>query len=221
MSNALPFSAAALLASIEGVAYAVDKAGIILGFSRGPFLPEYDGHVVKPWDCNQAVGKCLFDLLQGDQVRNSYHTLHQAVWSGSRYSVGFEYRCDAPEIERCMRMSLSLITTGSKSKAVLYQSIIISESPRVPLPLFAADMLSSRTRSSPGRQIVTLCSYCQRVAWPVGMDVKGQAWIEAAEFYRRGGHSDVAVSHGVCEACFHRIVGPVLPPMASNDPIRS
>ena len=218
MPNPLPFSAKALLKSIEGVAYAADEAGIILGFSRGPFLPESDGPATVPWNSSQAVGKCLFDLLQGHEVRNSYRRLHNAVWSGHRYSVGFEFRCDAPAIERRMRMSLSLITSGSRPAAVLYQSVLISETPRLPLPLFAADILTMRRHSHAGARVVTLCSYCQRVAWPMGAGIKERTWIEAAEFYRRGGESDVAVSHGVCEGCYERVVGPVSQLTAPDNP---
>jgi hypothetical protein len=219
--QSLPFAAAALLAAIEGTAYAVDEAGTILGFSRGPFLPESGGDPAEPWDCTKVVGQCLFDLVQGAEVRDSYRTLHRAVWSGRRLSVGFEYRCDAPAIERRMRMSLSLIADGGEPRAVLYQSIVLSETPRVALPLFDKDLIASLGRSTTARPLVTLCSYCQRVAWPMDARTAERAWIEPAAFYHRGGPPDAVVSHGLCEDCFERVVGSALRPTPRADPAGS
>ncbi len=208
----LPFCAEALLTAIEGIAYAVDEAGIILGFSRGPFMPGSNRLPAVPWDCNQAVGTCLFDHVHGAEVRDSYRALHRAVWSGSRLAIGFEYRCDAPAIERRMRMSLSLIRVEGQPRAVLYQSIILSETPRAPLPLFDSDLLDMLGHPSAARVLVTLCSYCQRVAWPLGAGVADRRWIQPAQFYRLGGPPDAAVSHGLCEDCFERVVGSALRP---------
>jgi hypothetical protein len=218
MSTPLPFSAGALLESIEGISYAADEAGIILGFSRGPFLPTDDDGEATPWDSGQAIGTCLFDLVQGDDVRASYRALHRAVWLGRPHSVGFEYRCDAPAIERRMRMALSRITVELKPCAVLYQSIVISETPRVPIPLFSAAMLTSRIGLAAGRHIVTLCSYCQRVAWPDGRGGPNRIWIEPVEYYQRSRDPAVVISHGICEACFERVIATALHPTAPDDP---
>jgi hypothetical protein len=91
--------------------------------------------------------------------------------------------------------------------AVLYQSITISETARVPLPLFAADLLTGRTPAGIDDLIVKLCSYCQRVAWPEYDAVADPEWIEASEYYWRGGVSDVVISHAVCEQCYRRVIG--------------
>jgi len=47
------------------------------------------------------------------------------------------------------------------------------------------------------------------VAWPAGSAGSQWEWVDVVEFNRRGGRSDGVVSHGVCEACFARIVEPV------------
>ncbi len=140
--------------------------------------------------------------------------LHEAAWTGSSGAFGFSYRCDSPDIERHMFMSISRITERTRTVAVLYQSIVVSETPRPPLPLFAFE-----TRADPAAEadrMVTLCSYCQTVAWPAGSAGSRREWIDAVEFYRRGGRSDAVVSHGVCEACFARIVEPVQHAMGKN-----
>jgi len=197
----LPFSVEALIQAIPGIAYAVDREGVILAFSRGPFLEDVRLPGAAATGYRHAIGTSLFSIIRGEQVRRSYRLMHEAAWSGRSDAFGFSYRCDAPEVERNMFMSISRIAEGSGTAAVLYQSIVISELPRPPLPLFAFEVLAERAPSAD--RIVTLCSYCQKVAWPV----PGQAeWIEAVEFYRRGGRTDVVVSHGICDVCLEQIV---------------
>lgn len=203
----LPFSAEDLLQAIDGIAYAVNGDGIILGFSRGPFLPAGEGGSDTPWNSEAVVGTSLFAQLRGAEVIETYRTLHRAVWSRGHPAVGFEYRCDSPETERHMRMSLSLIRAGSTPVAVLYQSITITETARVPLPLFAADLLTARAPAGLDELVVKLCSYCQRVAWPDYDAVTDPEWIEAAEYYWRGGVTDVVISHAVCAPCYQRVIG--------------
>ncbi len=202
--------AKAILDAVFGIAYAVDGDGVILGFSRGPFLPEERDAGPAPWVADRAIGTNIFSHINGDDVRDCYRKLHDAVWNGRFPAVGFEYRCDAPEIERNMHMSLSLIRSGQAPLAILYQSIVLTEAPRVPLPLFAADLLTGRREPRPGVQTVKLCSYCQKVALPVEPAGGSLEWIEAAEYYLRGGRSQISVSHSVCRNCFERVMTPVL-----------
>lgn len=178
----LPSSAEALLEAIDGVAYVVNGEGLILGLSRGPALAAGGSGSLGPWDSGRAIGKDLFSMMRGAEVRESHQTLHRAVCSGDHLGVGFEYRCDAPETERRMRMSLSLIRIDATPVAVLCQSTILSETPKVPLPLFAADLLAARGPAS--ERIVTLCADCRKVAWPVTQATEGRAWIEAVETMR-------------------------------------
>jgi hypothetical protein len=129
--------------------------------------------------------------------------MHDAACSGRFGTFGFAYRCDAPDIERNMFMSISRIVEGAETVAVLYQSIVVSELHRPPVPLFAFEALAEGAVSAD--RIVTLCSYCQKVAWPITVAEQPE-WIEAVEFYRRGGRTDAVVSHGICETCFEQIV---------------
>jgi hypothetical protein len=197
----LPFSTEALLDAIPGVAYVVDREGVILAFSRGPFmedvrLPAASGY-------GHTIGSSLFSIVQGEQVQRSYRSMHEAACRGQFNTFGFAYRCDAPNVERNMFMSISRIVEGSEAVAVLYQSIIVSELYRAPLPLFRFEALAER--AAPSDHVVTLCSYCQKVAWQVA-EAGHAEWIEAVEFYRRGGPTDAAVTHGICETCFEQIV---------------
>jgi len=210
----LPFSVEALLRAISGIAYVVDREGIILGFSRGPFLPDPTAPETAMPDYSHAVGTSVFSIVHGEPVRRSYRVLHEAACSERSDAFGFAYRCDSPDVERHMFMSISRIQDGTRFTGVLYQSIVISEMQRPPLPLFAFELHDSPAAEA--ERIVTLCSYCQMVAWPAGSAGTPREWIDAVEFYRRGGRSDAVVSHGVCEACLARIVEPVRRAMANT-----
>lgn len=198
----------ALLKAIAGVAYLVDGAGIIIGISddaaaAGNQAEEAEARL--PY-----VGRSIFSMLHGEDVKASYQTLHHAVWSGKSGTYGFEYRCDAPDMERRMRMSVSLVSENGEPRAVLYQSLILSEELRAPIPLFRADHLVSHNGARPDDELLTLCSYCHAIAWPIGAETATREWIEPPEYYRRGGASDVVVSHGICDCCFERVVEPTL-----------
>lgn len=208
----LPFSADALLQGIDGVAYVVDGDGVIMGISGRPFSGQGNESLAKPQDNSQLIGTSLFALTHGAAVRQSYITLHNSVWFGSGTTVGFVYRCDSPAIERHVYMPISRIMTDGIPVAVLYQSIVMSEIPRPPLPLFAFEFLAADRPRASLAAFVTLCSFCQRVEAPMTAASAEAEWIEAVEFYRRGGRSDIAVTHGLCEACFLRVVEPVSDP---------
>jgi len=210
MTPHLPFDAAVLLRAINGIAYISDGDGTVLGLSGGPFLSEADNRRTMTTPPTGAVGRSLFTMMHGHDVVSSYKTLHQAVWTGAMPTVEFLYRCDAPDMERHMHMSLSPVRDGDDIVAILYQSIPIEQVARVPIPLFGAEVLAARLPFMANRRIVTLCSYCHDVAWPVGATEPDAEWIAATEYYRRDGDRSVAVSHGVCPACFDRIVEPAL-----------
>jgi hypothetical protein len=202
-STRLPFSTEALLEAIPGIAYVVDRDGDILSFSRGPYMEDVKNPEGAASGYRHAIGTSLFSIIQGEQVRQSYRRMHKTVWFGGSDAFGFAYRCDAPEVERNMFMSISRIAKGSETAAVLYQSVVVSELRRPPLPLFAFEGLGEQAPSAD--RIVTLCSYCQKVAWPA-QAAERPDWIEAVEFYRRGGRTDAVVSHGICEICLKQIV---------------
>lgn len=201
-------STGALLKAITGVAYLVDGEGTIIAISDE--AAESQDRAEEGAAPPAYVGKSIFAMLHGDDVKASYQTLHHAVWSGKAGKYGFDYRCDAPDMERRMRMSVSLVSEGGEPMAVLYQSLLLSEEPRAPIPLFGADRLASHNKARPDDEILTLCSYCHVIAWPIGAEAATREWIEPPEYYRRGGASDVVVSHGICDCCFERVVEPPL-----------
>ena len=116
-----------------------------------------------------------------------------------------------------MHMSLSQIRNGQAPCAVLYQSIVVSETPRVPMPLFAADTLTGRREKHSGEQIVKMCSYCQKVGLSLQGSSRELEWVDPLEYYRRGGGAEVSVSHSICKPCFERVVAPILRTKAGTE----
>ena len=97
-------------------------------------------------------------MMHGHDVVSSYKTLHQAVWTGAMPTVEFLYRCDAPDMERHMHMSLSPVRDGDDIVAILYQSIPIEQVARVPIPLFGREVLAARLPFVPNRRVVVRMS---------------------------------------------------------------
>src|SRR5262249_16352163 len=114
----LPFHVEAFLQAILGVAYVGGGEGVMLGFSLGAFLPGLKLPGSPLWDHGHAVGTSIFSIVQGEPVRRSYRMLHEAAFSGSSEAFGFAYRCDAPDVERHMFMSVSRIVEGTSAVAV-------------------------------------------------------------------------------------------------------
>ena len=197
-----------LLDAMEGVAYLTDPAATILAVGHRGWSTFADDNGV-PWLTAEAtIGSSLLGAMSGDRVRDAYARMHAAVVAGRRAETVFEYRCDSPIAERHMRMSITPVAGDNGIAAVLYQSQMLAEVRRLPMPLFSTDLRASLQRPAAPDRVVALCSFCQRVAWPPGPEQKTRRWISAADYYRRGGPSDGAVTDDLCPACIRRVVEP-------------
>lgn len=193
----------ACLDAVDGVAYVVGTDGIIraVGYPGWlAFAAAVDGGCPAPpaW-----IGRSLFAAIAGDAVQGASELMHRRAIRDDR-RVSFTYRCDAPEFERHMRLSLApLRDRVGRVAAVLYQSVLLSEVRRPAMGMFARGGKVSEPATP-----LTLCSYCHDVAWPIGSQSYGAEWIPPDEYYRRGGGSDVLLSHGICPRCHEQIVEP-------------
>lgn len=203
MKNGLN-DAQALLDAMDGVAYVLDRDGVIILQSQS--ASDRSEGALRPCIGAVGCGRSIYDTIDSAVIRTVFREVHDAVWSGNRPRASFFCRCDVPEAERLVRMSLSLIQGENGPVGILLQSVQMREEPRVPLPLFTAQV-RPHTRA-PDRPIVVLCAFCLSVGWPANCGDAPDEWITAPEYYRRGGGSEVAISHGVCVPCYDRIVGP-------------
>jgi hypothetical protein len=197
-----------LLDALDGVAYLTDPHGRILAVGQ-PSWQLFAADNAAPWlTADAVVGASLFEAIRGDDVRDAYQRMHDGVLTRRRSEAAFEFRCDSPIAERHMRMAITPVVVQDEVVAMLYQSQILAEVSRLPMPLFSSDLRAAAARPPPPDKLVTVCSFCQRVRWPPGPPQGTRRWISAPEFYRRGGPEDAMVSDGVCPQCLRRVVLP-------------
>ncbi len=201
-------SAQQLLDAIDGVAYLVDGRGIIRAIGTAAWQRFAIDNGVPRLTIDSVIGTSLFASMEGATVRDACRRLHESVCDGRRPVVAYEYRCDAPDMERRMRMSISPVIRPCGPIMALYQSQIVDEAPRLPLGLLSADRRAAAAGRHPRGEQMVLCSFCHDIEWPIGVAQPGQIWIGIAEYYRRGGTSDVEVSHGICPECIARVIEP-------------
>jgi hypothetical protein len=196
----LPISSRRLLNALDGIVYLVDGEGILRAYGE-PNWTAFANAQNAPHLGNGAVMReSIFDCIEGPEVRAAYWRLHKSAASSHGRRITFEYRCDSPTTERTMRMSL----TNVIGSLVLYQSQILSEVPRPWMSLF--DFKNRSSSRGGNRRVVTLCSYCHQVRWPLSASGEEVHWISPGDYYRSGGEDDVSVSHGVCPRCMNVIV---------------
>lgn len=192
-----------VLDAMEGVAYVVRSDGRILAYGRrrwDQFAAENKGEALL--DPDAVLGRNLFDCMAGETLKRSYRQWIAAVLrTKASYPATFKYRCDSPTERRELRMSISRIETADEP-AVLFQSVLLDTRARPPINIYDFDALSRAAQERRTLPIVALCSFCQRLRWPPGAQPSGPStWIEAEQYYARGGRSEVAVSHSICEDC--------------------
>jgi hypothetical protein len=186
-----------LLNALDGFAYIVAVDGTILAVGEPGWSDFAITNGAPSLIGDAAIGKNLFDTKADDEVLEVQKDLHCRIVEKQRPAISFEYRCDAPDMIRRMRMALRPIINEQRVEAVLYQSIILEQTPRPRMSLFEKFETGD---------LVTLCSYCHDVAWPPGAADKDRTWIEPEEYYRRGGPAEVMVNHGMCPECYERVM---------------
>jgi hypothetical protein len=190
-----------LLDSLDGVSYVVDQTGVILALGRSHWNRFAKANGGKRLTPSNVTGSNLFDAITDNGIRDEQRALHAAVVFGRRPSISFQFRCDAPDTLRLMRMCLSPILISGEVRAIIYQSQTLAEERRRRVHLF-----DPRYRLDNHEEAAaTVCTYCHLVAWPPGTDLTTATWIDPPEFYSRGGSPDVPVRQGVCRSCHDRL----------------
>ena len=202
------------LDALDGVAYLAAPSGVILGVGRNGwarFALTVGGHSPS---ANDVIGQSLFDMIADDEARSAFRAIHGRVASLARSALTYEYRCDAPNLERLMRMSVSALTTRGRLQGVLYQSILVSAKDRVPLEFLSnSEALREEQRLS-ALPFVKICQFCAKVS----MRAWGAEWIEPHVYYQRGGGDQVRLSHGVCSECERTRLAPLIFEEARGEP---
>jgi len=194
-------SADDILNALSGLAYVTSRSGEILALGRrnwDAFASENGGQEIVS---SNLLGRNVFDFIRGNDVRAVYQSSHATLLEDDRAKVSFEYRCDAPDVERRMLMSISSVACGDDKAAILYQSQILEERVRVPMKLSPPE---NYKHAYGVENQTSICSFCAKVAWPVGAETASQDWISGEAYYAKGGSSRVGLRHGICPGCFDK-----------------
>lgn len=192
-----------LIDGMEGIVYMTAADGTILSIGRqnwNRFARDNDGHGLV--DGNGVVGRNMFDFISGSDVRETYSKFFAAIVGGRAQRARLYSRCDSPAVKRELWIAITPIRNGSSVERLLIQSLTLSETVRPPIDLFDFKAMLEKTRKEKALPILGMCSYCQHIRYPCGSTDEDGHWIEAEDYYRRGGDADVRISHGICPSCF-------------------
>lgn len=191
-----------LLESMYGIAYLVDRDGVIIDYSEknwNNFARENDSPVLL--NKENVLGHKIYEFIEGEETKKSYREFNEILLEGKRESINFYYRCDSPEYRRDMKMCISAVKINKEVKYLLYHSIVLSETLRPPMNIFSNKIKKFDHFS----EIITVCSYCKSIKTSTE-DTKNFRWLTPEEYYRSGGKEDVMLSHGICPTCYENIV---------------
>ena len=182
------------LDALDGVAYVADLSSRLMAVGQENWSASAgeNGAAV----LTAPLGLSLLDVIVGEDIRAAYNALHRSAARGER-RLSFAYRCDGPDVERRMKMSLSPVRQRGEIIGVLYQSTVLSERSRPPLR-FLETVEAVAAMKDDRAPIVTTCSFCSTIN--LEHDQQDE-WVQPEEYYRRGGPSAVRLSHGVCPPC--------------------
>src|SRR3984893_13561369 len=156
-----------LLDALDAVAHLTDAVGTIRMIGTPSWTRFASDNNASALTADAVIGTSLFAHIDGTDVGAICRRLHDQVCGGRRPTISYENRCDAPGMERRMRMSISPVVGRRGAGMVLYQSRMLLEMPRLPLGLLSMDRrrIVDRTRPQGGR--VMICSFCHDVSWPI------------------------------------------------------
>jgi hypothetical protein len=192
-----PLSGIDVLSALDGVVYTTDLNGIVTHVSDdswAAFARENGAPNLTP---SAVLGRRLLDMFAGDAVRNYYSAIHDAIVQGAKSRVLLSFRCDAPHMERVMRMAISALSAGGRLVAVLYQSQQIEERDR-------SDWKASSLTSDQAAVSLPQCSFCNRVEHLTDDDER--RWLSADAYVRSGGETPVTPIHTICPECLVRML---------------
>ena len=192
-------SEASLLDALEGVAYLADLDGMIRALRSVNWMTTArEAGTADRLAVNDVIGRNLYDIIQGNEVRQWYRNMTARLVGGGERQISFTYRCDQPDMQREMRMCMSAVRCNGHVSAILYQSLVMNEASRPPISFLAPEAIAEAFKKDK-RPIVTLCSICARIKMN---KISPHSWVNSDFYYRLGGKADVRLSHGICPACF-------------------
>ena len=198
LREAAPLYGRDVMNALEGVVYATDLNGTLTFVAETAWDEFANGNGGLGLSSDVVLGVSLFDMIDGDEMRDAYRALHDDIVSGARSRVVFAYHCDAPGLERIMRMSVTRLEAHGRAVGVLYQSVLLEERIRPPASMW----LRGSGAGSPAAPTVAFCSSCARVAWRDPRKVRDNVtWMSIADFHAHGGPDPASPAQHICPEC--------------------
>lgn len=190
-----------LLESMQGICYVADLDYVVVAIGKrhwNHFARTNNGeHLL---DGAGVIGHSLLTFISGDGVRRTWARAFDAVRSGKRRAVQIMTRCDSPGVRRELAVTVTPVYAAGQITRILVQSLAVAEQARPRMGLYDFMALNARAAAS-DLPVLGMCSYCQRVRHPAGSADGEGVWMTAEDYYQRGGHASVRISHGMCPSC--------------------
>lgn len=191
-----------LIDGMDGIVYMTDAEGTIVAIgTRNWNRFAYENNGAKLVDGRGVIGHSIFDFIEGNEVRWTYHRFFAAILAGRSRRARLVSRCDSPTVKRELWIIITPVHGDHRVEHLLVQSLTVSEQARPPVDLFNFPAVLNKLRRVEHLPILSMCSYCQDVRAPGGCNDADGAWMSAELYYRRGGDSNVRISHGRCPRC--------------------
>jgi hypothetical protein len=168
------------------IQYRIDQADRIL-FVNEAWLQFACQNAGEHLNRANVIGHCLWDFIEGEDVRQIYGMIFKAVRTTGQ-SVVFKFRCDSPVCRRYFLLNVSPLP----EETLMLSTHPVREVVRDAVPLLDPDVRR-------GEACLTVCSWCIKAC------LSTQEWVELDEAVTRldllGGRPVPQVTHGLCPKC--------------------
>ena len=186
---ATPSNPCSAAASDDAIAYGVD-ARDVLTFVNAAWDDFALGNGGETILSSQVLRRPLWDFVADETTRLLYASLLKQVRRG--HAVQFDFRCDAPDCERLLRMD---VTPGANQSVGFSTRTLWTRTAKRPMAI-------ERARDDAESELLRSCAWCARIR-------VGAEWVsleQALERLRLFERSVVpGISHGICDACLREM----------------
>ena len=182
-----------MISRFPAIRYWIDADDRIVRVSDGwaKFAAENGGGSME--SAADILGQTLWSFISDTTLCNLYSEMVLLARKGR--PIGFAFRCDAP----CFRRVFQMRINAGPGDEVEFASTLEFEEAREAVALLD-------TRQPRNDQFVRMCSWCQRV------QANGR-WVSVevavVELGLMTGPTLPAITHGVCEECYGRMMGEI------------
>lgn len=151
---------------------------------------------------NKIIGRSLWDFISDSNTRQIYRHFLEKVREEKESQV-VEFRCDAPECSRLMRLQMRPLDSNGVELISTCVEEILSE----PIALLqrkepndaSREQESSAVASDdPTQEFLEMCSWCKKV---LINDTWSELELAAQQLHLLWSNNPPDISHGICDTC--------------------